>query len=60
MHHLCDVLFTMKLLQELIALYLTSVEPVNATLFTSICDDKNAPVVPKPGTTLKTPAGNPA
>ena len=39
----------------------TSVEPVNAILSTSGCEESAAPAVgPKPGTTLRTPAGKPA
>lgn len=38
----------------------TSVEPVNAILSTWGWSTKAAPVLPKPGTTLITPSGNPA
>ena len=39
----------------------TSVEPVKATLSTSLCAASAAPAVsPKPGTTLTTPSGTPA
>ena len=39
----------------------TSVDPVNATLSTSLCAASAAPAVsPKPGTTLTTPSGTPA
>ena len=39
----------------------TSVDPVNATLSTSICMARAAPAVsPKPDTTLTTPSGTPA
>jgi len=39
----------------------TSVDPVKATLSTSLCAASAAPAVsPKPGTTLTTPSGTPA
>ena len=40
---------------------LTSVDPVNAILSTSMCSERAAPAVgPYPGTTLTTPIGKPA
>lgn len=40
---------------------LTSVEPVKATLRTSLCKHRASPVIgPYPGKTFTTPSGNPA
>lgn len=41
-------------------LKLTGVDPVKATLSTSIFSTRAAPASPKPGTTLITPGGKPA
>ena len=61
--HLYTNSFCQKLYKSKIKnlMSLTAVDPVNATLLTSIWDAKASPAVgPNPGTTLVTPSGNPA